>query len=135
MTTAIVRVRVRWLDGRIETLDPMESGVEKQEIRGLGPDLQWYSFRHSGELDDDGFLIFVQHPDPIVESSVSPLEVESLSVQCFECGERFEIHGRAMRGFGAMVLRAVECPSCCGTSDVPLPEGYEIVEIRMAGEA
>jgi hypothetical protein len=131
----MIRVRARWLDGRIDTLDPMESGVEKQEIRGLGPDLRWYSFYHSGEIDRDGCFIFVQHPTPFIESRASSDDIEVLSVQCFECGERLEIHGTATRGFGAMILRAVECPSCRATSDVPLPQSYEIVEIRIARQA
>jgi hypothetical protein len=72
MVPRTVRVRARWLDGRVFTLEPMEPGAETTEIRGLGQDDQWYSFRYAGEIDTEGFLIFVQHPQPITVPLLPP---------------------------------------------------------------
>jgi hypothetical protein len=134
MPAETVQVRVRWLDGRIETLDPMpkEPGVEEQEIRGLGNDLRWYPFRYSGEVDTDGSLIFVQGAKPVVDSPAVSTEVVELSVQCYKCGKRFDISCET-HGFGEMKFYPVECPYCLESSQLPLPAPGNIVETFKAG--
>jgi hypothetical protein len=132
MTNPAVQVRARWLDGRMETLNSMDSGVETQEIQGLGEDGQWYSFRHSGEIDSEEFLIFVQGPDPVTRIP-PPSEVAVLSAQCFTCAESIEIHANTTRGFGAMEFYAVECPHCSKLNDIPLPG--DIVGIFKASDS
>jgi hypothetical protein len=130
MTTESVHVRVRWSDARTEKLDPMPPGVETQEIQGLGQDLRWYSFRHVGEIDEEGFLIFVQALDPISLPSQASSEIVVLSAPCSKCGGGMEIHCWARHGFGYMRHYAVECPHCLKATKLPLPD--DIVEVLKA---
>ena len=61
MTPNTVRVRLRWSDGRIETLpkeiDPTATVINRQDADGL-----WTSFRDSNEIDGEGYLIFAEEP-------------------------------------------------------------------------
>jgi hypothetical protein len=61
MTTHTVRVRLRWSDGRIETLpkeiDATATVINRQNARGL-----WHSFRESDEIDGEGYVIFPEEP-------------------------------------------------------------------------
>ena len=130
MTSQSVQVRARWLDGRIETLDSLEPGAEKQTLEGLGRDLRWYRFRHSGEIDGDGFLIFVQDPEPVLPAAISPAEVIVLSAPCSQCGKGVEIHCKAPRGLGEMTISTVPCPHCLNMIELPLPDGGEFEVVK-----
>jgi hypothetical protein len=56
-----VRVRLRWADGRIETLpkeiDATATAINRKDARGL-----WCSFRDSDEIDGEGYVIFPEEP-------------------------------------------------------------------------
>jgi hypothetical protein len=59
MTAATVRVRLKWANGRFQTL-PGAALTGTITITWPGHDGVWHSFRHSGEIDADGPLIFVE---------------------------------------------------------------------------
>jgi hypothetical protein len=128
MTSQDVHVRVRWLDGRIETLDAMQSDVEPQEIQGLGQDLQWYAFRHSGEIDEDGFLIYVQGADPVSPTPPTSAEPVVLTAPCSHCGQGMEIHCDGTQGLGHMSYQSVVCPRCFQSTELPLPDDVAAVK-------
>jgi hypothetical protein len=131
MTPDAVGVRVRWLNGRTETLNSMQPRIEAQDIQGLGPDMQWYSFRCSGEVDSEGYLIFLQAPEPIIMPPPSS-EIVALSAPCSRCGKEMEIHCKANLGFGDMQYCAVGCPYGSVGTELPLPG--DIVEVLRIDE-
>ena len=59
VTPREIRVRLRWADGHIDTLlEPINSNrfeVKQQDSAG-----RWHSFDDANEVDEEGYLIFVQ---------------------------------------------------------------------------
>jgi hypothetical protein len=57
-----VLVRLRWANGEIETLmHPVATGMTVINRRRDG---NWHSFRRTDEIDSDGYVLFVQEPQP-----------------------------------------------------------------------
>jgi hypothetical protein len=59
VTPREIRVRLRWTDGHVDTLpEPINSDrfeVQQQDATG-----GWHSFDDANEVDEEGYLIFVQ---------------------------------------------------------------------------
>jgi hypothetical protein len=59
VTPREIRVRLRWADGRIDTLpEPINS--YKFEVKQQDSTGSWHSFDDANEVDEEGYLIFAQ---------------------------------------------------------------------------
>ena len=59
VTPREIRVRLRWADGHIDTLpEPIDSN--KLEVKQQDSTGSWHSFDDANEVDEEGYVIFVQ---------------------------------------------------------------------------
>lgn len=72
-------VRLRYLDGTTEAHAVLNLGMTPaagQQLQKLDADGWWRSFRHSGQVDAEGFAVFEEEPAVPKTKNISPRTLE-----------------------------------------------------------